>query len=294
MTNARRLSILTGATVLLNHHPDKGGNWERGGGQFRNRLDLLIEVEAVPKAPGFRQLTFHKVRDDKQPEKMLIEYCEQSINTPWGVKTTLVVDGPRTLQDLPMEAVGFLERVIVTEFDSCYPEGTATWTELYDAVDAATADLRKKKGAHLDKTAFGKALNNVVGSGEIIDEAAGRPEGERRPKGALFRRAKAQPTTGEGASVDQSGGAGKIGRYELDPKGSNSLPTDLPTRDGLVEGVLPIPTDRSTRGSEVEVGLKTASDNPKVPSAPEVNDLVATGRAHLGPKEPDEKPSKLQ
>jgi hypothetical protein len=296
MTNARRLSILTGATVLLNHHPDKGGNWERGGGQFRNRLDLLIEIEEVPKAPSFRQLTFHKVRDDKKPETMLIEYCEQSVHTPWGDKTTLVVEGPRTLTDLPMEAIGFLEKVIVTEFDSCYPEGTATYTELYNATDAATADLRKKKGAHLDKTAFGKALNNVVAGGEIADEAPPRAEGERRPKGALFRRVKAQPTTQDEGSVDQSVGPGKIGRYELDPKGSNFIPTNLPTRDGLVEKVLPIPTNRLTGGSEVEPRLKNASENPKVPSVPEVNDLVATGRAHLepGPAVPDGKPSKLR
>jgi hypothetical protein len=114
MTNARRLSILTGAAVLLNHHPDKTGKWERGGGQFRNRLDLLIEIETVPNAPSFRQLTFHKVRDDKQPETMLIEYCEQVAHTPWGAKTTLVVEGPRTMMDLPMEAIGFLEKVIVS------------------------------------------------------------------------------------------------------------------------------------------------------------------------------------
>jgi hypothetical protein len=287
MTNARRLSILTGAAVLLNHHPDKAGKWERGGGQFRNRLDLLIEIETVPKAPSFRQLTFHKVRDDKQPETMLIEYCEQPVHTPWGVKTTLVVEGPRTMMDLPAEAIGFLEKVIVTEFDDRFPDGTAIYTELYNAVDAATADLRERKGAHLDKTAFGKALNNVVKSGQIIDEAADRPEGQQRPKGSLYRRAEGgrrpQPATREEESV----GAGKIGRYEAVPLGTASLPTDLPTRFGSVDPSLPIPTDRSTGGSEVEPRLKKASES-KVPSAPEVDDLVATGRAHLGPTEPDD------
>jgi hypothetical protein len=292
MTNARRLSILTGAAVLLNHHPDKRNNWERGGGQFRNRLDLLIEIETVPKAPSFRQLTFHKVRDDKQPETMLIEYCEQkNVHTPWGVKSTLVVEGPRTMMDLPMEAIGFLEKVIVTEFDDRFPDGTAIYTELYNAADAATKDLRKKKDAKLDKGAFGKALRNVINSGQIIDEAPPRAEGEQRPKGALYRRAKIQPTTQEDGSGSQSVGAGKIGRYESVPKGTDSIPTDIPTRFPSVEPFIPIHTDQPTTGSEVEPQLKNGS----VPSAPEVNDLLATGRAHLGPKEPDdEKPSKVQ
>jgi hypothetical protein len=295
MTNARRLSILTGAAVLLNHHPDKAGKWERGGGQFRNRLDLLIEIETVPKAPGFRQLTFHKVRDDKQPETMLIEYCEQAVHTPWGRKTTLVVEGPRTMMDLPAEAIGFLEKVIVTEFDDCFPDGVATYTELYNAADAATRDLRKKKDAHLDKAAFGKALRNVVENGTVIDEAEGvKP----RPKGSFYRRPRTgqrpQPATEEEGSVDGSVDAGKIGRYELVPKGTNSIPTDIPTPDRLVEPFIPIHTDQPTTSSEAKPRLKKASES-KVPSAPEVDDLVATGRAHLGPKEPDdEKQSKLK
>jgi len=296
MTNARRLSVLTGACVLLNHHPDKAGKWERGGGQFRNKVDLLIEIEEVPKAPGFRQLTFHKVRDDKQPETMLIEYCEQTVHTPWGPKTTLVVEGPRTLMDLPAEAIGFLEKIIVTEFDDCFPDGVAIYTELYNAADAATKDLRKKKDAKLDKGAFGKALKNVVASGAVIDEAEGvKP----RPKGALYRRAeggrRVQPATREEEPEGRPVGAGNIGRYELVPLGTNSIPTDLPTPDQLVEPFIPIHTDQPTRGSEAQSRLKNVSDNPKVPSAPEVNDLLATGRAHLEPKEPDdEKPSKVQ
>jgi hypothetical protein len=292
MTNARRLSILTGAAVLLNHHPNKTGKWERGGGQFRNRLDLLIEIETVPKAPSFRQLTFHKVRDDKQPETMLIEYCEQAADTPWGRKTTLVVERPRTIMDLPEEAIGFLEKVIVDEFDRCFPDGVATYTDLYNATDAATKDLRKKKDAMLDKAAFGKALKNVVENGAVIDEAEGvKP----RPKGSFYRRAKAdqrpQPTTREERSEDQSVGTGKIGRYESVPKGTDSIPTDIPTPDPYGMPVYTDPYRHSTTGSEVEQRLK----NDAVPSGPEVNDLLATGRAHLGPKEPDdEKPSKVQ
>jgi hypothetical protein len=59
----------------------------------------------------------------------------------------------------------------------------------------------------------------------------------------------------------------------------------------LVEPFIPIHTDQPTTGSEVEQRLKNGS----VPSGPELNDLLATGRAHLGPAEPDdEKPSKVQ
>jgi hypothetical protein len=59
----------------------------------------------------------------------------------------------------------------------------------------------------------------------------------------------------------------------------------------LVEPISTDPYRQSTGGSEVEQRLK----NGAVPSGPEVNDLLATGRAHLGPEEPDdEKPSKVQ
>lgn len=278
MLNARYLSALTGACVLLNHHPNKAGDVERGGGQFRNKVDMLIEVQAVKDVNNFRQLTFWKTRDDKQPEPLMIELCDQTVDTPWGIKTTLAVDGPRTVADMPMEALGQLEEIILTVFQN-FPDG-ATWTELYNLANIATAGDRKKAGACLDRSVFGRALTNLTKTRAVLDDAPLDPEtGEAlkpRPKGAKFRFAKIQPATADGGSV----GGGMIGRYELGPKGPQLLPTDNPPPAVSVGPFLPISTDNRPEVEQSPARLKT-------------DDLVATARGQLKPKGPNEKPAKL-
>jgi hypothetical protein len=288
MTNARRLSILTGAVVLLNHHPDKGGKWERGGGQFRNRLDLLIEIEMVPKAGEFRQLTFHKVRDDKKPEVMLVEYCEQAVETTWGPRTTLVVEGPRNWTDLPKAAglEGAIREAVRGVFWNA-PGRAAIWTELYRVADVATVGWRKKMGAHLDKSLFSRVVEGMVGSGEVRDEAAGM---EPRPKGARLWWVEMQPGTPDG----RSGGSLEDRLVELLPKGSNSLPTDLPTKDRLVEPILPISTDTYPEVANSDHGCMNGQPAPTlIPEGGSVSDLIGRARGQLPTsKDQGESPTK--
>jgi hypothetical protein len=282
MRHARHLNQMTGATVLLNHHPNVVGDRERGGGQFRNRVDLLIEMEAVKDAENFRQLTFHKVRDDKQPETMMIELCEQqNVETPWGLKTTMVVDGPRSLMDLPWDGVGRTEEAIVVAVRAALrdlPDG-ATWTELYKVADAATIDQHKRRAAHLDKSLFGRVIGYMVKDGEIIDDAPPREKGERRPKGARFHLAKIQPAAGNGRSA----GSWEDKLVEVEAKASTSLPTNPPTQDQLVGTSLPISTNNQPEVAPPESGCVNGS----------VNDLIDQARGQLPPKGPDGKPAKL-
>jgi hypothetical protein len=285
MLNARRLSILTGACVLLIHHPNVKGDRERGGGQFRNKLDLLIEVGTVKDAPNFRVLTFHKARDDKKSAPILIELVEQDVNTPFGPKTTLVVEGPRTILDLPLKGMGALERTILKVFRNteAFPDGMATWTALYEAVDAATTDQRKKAGAHQDRGAFSEALQNLVEVGVVLDDAAGE---EPRPKGSLYRLAsEIQPETDE----TEDGGA-SVGRSVcVEAYASTLIPTDPPTQTQSVEPFSTDPYRQPTKGSAAAAKLK--NQQPKAATPAETADLVATGRKHLNGKGRDEKPS---
>jgi hypothetical protein len=282
MKHARHLSQITGATVLLNHHPNVVGDRERGGGQFRNRVDLLIEMEPVKDAENFRQLTFHKVRDDKQPETMLIELCEQqNVETPFGLKTTLVVDGPRSWLDLPFDGIGRMEEAIREAVRAALrdlPDG-AIWTELYKVADAATIDQHKRRGAHLDKTLFGSVIDYMVKQGEIIDDAPPRQKGERRPNGARFRCAEIQPETGNGRSAN--GWDGQL--VEVEPYGSTSLPTNQPT---------PGPVGRNRSTNSYQNQPEVAPPDPGCANG-SVNDLIDEARGQLPPKGPAEKPTKL-
>jgi hypothetical protein len=282
MTNARRLSVLTGAAVLLNHHPNVAGERERGGGQFRNKVDLLIEMQAVEGANNFRQLTFHKARDDKKADSLLIELCEQNVETPWGMKTTLVVAGPRTALDMPLEDIGKLEQTIRTAFLAAFPgfPDGATWSELYDVANDATAHMRKKPGAKLDRSVPGRVLKMMVEVGEVIDDAAGM---EPRPKGARFHLAKIQPATGKDGRSVGIGGCPVDRSVELPPKGGNSLPTDLPTGNQSVETDS---TDLYRNQPEVaqsQVGCENGS---------QTSDLIDQARGQLK-KPKGEKPAKL-
>ena len=95
MSNARLLSNLTGACVLLNHHPTKDAKYERGGGQFRNKLDVLVECQEVQGAPDFRTLHFEKFRDDEKPDDFMFGLPKQTFKTPWGKRPPWRCPGSR-------------------------------------------------------------------------------------------------------------------------------------------------------------------------------------------------------
>ena len=123
-----------------------------------------------------------------------------------GEKTSLAVSGLKTFLDLPMNGIGKLETTIMQVFAEQFPDG-GSWTDLYDATNIATASERKKKGANLDRTAFTKALYNLIETKDVLDDAPGiKP----RPKGALYRLLKIQP----GHQVGLDTGTGSVGGRE--------------------------------------------------------------------------------
>jgi hypothetical protein len=262
MTNARLLSHLIDGTIVLSHHPTKDGKYERGGGQFRNKVDVLVEVLEVPGAPNLRTLHFEKTREDERPPDLMFGLEKQSFMTPWGMKTSLGVSGLKTVLDMPSEGMTQLENTIRSVFTEQFPEG-GTWTELYDATSDLTANERKKD-QKLDRKTFSAALRSLVENGAVIDEAG---EVSPRPKGSKYRLLKiqsVQPKRGSEEGVreedkerGQSGAESVGGRW--DPTGSPPPPTDPDASDQLGGSVS---TDLHRHQPKVEQPPENGSEAP--------------------------------
>jgi hypothetical protein len=231
MSNARLLADTTGAAVLLNHHPTKEGKYERGGGQFRNKVDVLLECLEVKDAPKLRCLHFEKMRDDEKVPDLMFGLEKFEFDSPWGRRSSLAVTGLKNELDLPVASLGKLFQTAWEVHAEEFPEGAA-WTDWYKAT--AKRMGQTKKGNELDRKAFSGAVKDLVTRKYIHDAADGVIP---RPKGALYL-LMVQPEKREGRKGETETGIGVGGGGDL------KVPTlHPPIRDPVGAPIPPISTD---------------------------------------------------
>jgi hypothetical protein len=156
------------------HHSTKDEKNYRGSVAIYGLADGLIECTSERRPEGPRiTLTSKGFKDAKDFEPVVVE-CE-----------TTVVDTEEGLQEIPAVkravsgppvVTGALEVVIPTLFNTLFQSKPgATFMEIYNAVDEATAPGRKAK--HVDRNDVSAALGNLVAMGKVSEPPDREPRG---------------------------------------------------------------------------------------------------------------------
>jgi hypothetical protein len=160
VSNMRRIAQSTGATVLIVHHTNKGGQQERGHTSLRCNVEVMFKVSAVKHDGIIAGLTIinDKQKDDPEalPLTVVLEPAKRSLvvtreaTEKDGLEKKRIVDGPPkppTTESMVAWLAG-------------HSEG-ATWREW-------------KAGARVAKPLFNRRLRRLLAEGDVYKDGEGR------------------------------------------------------------------------------------------------------------------------